>query len=215
MNKKLIVSAAALMIAATPILAVPATATTDLNMRSGPGPEYPVVAMIASMAQADVEGCLEEANWCKVTYNGQTGWAYGEYLSANAEMATPIEMPNKVTYTRTVTTTNGNDSSTTVTQATTSDPVMGALLSGPSATRNGALLAAQAAASDPGTQVVTYVTSNPVAPVYLDGEVVVGAGVPETVTVYQVPESDYSYVNINGQNVLVEKETRSIVYVYR
>ncbi|SIN94369.1 DUF1236 domain-containing protein [Vannielia litorea] len=215
MKPQLFATAVALVLVAGPSLAVPATATTDLNLRAGPGPEYPVVGTIQARTQAEVEGCLEAANWCKVTYMGQEGWAFGDYLSASAETATPIELPKTVTYTRTVTKTKGDESTTTVTTATTQDPVMGALLSGPSATRNGALLAAQAAANDPGTQVVTYVTENPVAPVYLDGEVVLGAGVPETVTIYQVPDSDYSYVNINGQNVLVERQSRSIVYVYR
>ena len=214
MIKTLSLSAAALTVMAAPLLADPATATTDLNFRAGPGPEYAVVGVIPGMAMAEVEGCMADGAWCQVSYNGQTGWAHRAYLSGNAETATPIEQPRTVTYTRTVTETRGDESTTTVTSATTTDPVMGALLSGPSDTRNGALIAAQVA-NDPGTQVVTYVTENPVAPVYLDGEVVLGAGVPETVTVYEVPDSAYSYVNINGQNVLVERDTRSIVYVYR
>ena len=61
----------------------------------------------------------------------------------------------------------------------------------------------------------TYVTQNRMDPVYLEGEVVIGAGVPETVELYPVPDYEYQYVYINGQPVLVEAGTRQIVYVYR
>ena len=43
---------------------------------------------------------------------------------------------------------------------------------------------------DPPENVRTYVTSNQVEPVYLEGEVVVGAGLPETVELREIP--DYS-----------------------
>ena len=50
----------------------------------------------------------------------------------------------------------------------------------------------------------------------LDGEVVVGAGVPDSVTLYEIPDQkDYRYVTINGQPVLVNPTDRKIVYVYR
>ena len=62
---------------------------------------------------------------------------------------------------------------------------------------------------------VAYVRSNPVDPVYLDGEVVVGAAIPEAVAVYEVPQSEYRYVNVNGQYVLVEPEGRRVVYIAR
>ena len=61
----------------------------------------------------------------------------------------------------------------------------------------------------------TYVVSNPVDPVYLDGEVVVGAGLPETVELRTIPDYEYRYVYVNRQPVLVEPDSRRIVYVYR
>jgi hypothetical protein len=63
--------------------------------------------------------------------------------------------------------------------------------------------------------VVTYVQTNPVEQVYLDGEVVVGAGLPETVTLVPVPESEYSYVYVNGVPVVVDSTERKVVYIVR
>ena len=68
---------------------------------------------------------------------------------------------------------------------------------------------------DPPEQVRTYVTTNKVDPVYLDGEVVVGSAIPKTVRVYQVPDYKYQYAYVNGRTVLVEPESNKIVYVYR
>ena len=62
---------------------------------------------------------------------------------------------------------------------------------------------------------MTYVRTNEVEPVYLDGEVVVGAGLPDTVEIRPIPEYDYNYVYVNRQPVLVEPESRRIVYVIR
>ena len=58
-------------------------------------------------------------------------------------------------------------------------------------------------------------TSNQVDPVYLDGEVVVGAGLPETVELREIPDYEYRYVNVNNQPVLVEPGSRKIVYIIR
>ncbi len=63
--------------------------------------------------------------------------------------------------------------------------------------------------------MTTYVRTNPVNPIYLDGEVVVGAGIPETVQLSEVPESTYYYAYVNGVPVLVERSTRRIVYIVR
>ena len=46
--------------------------------------------------------------------------------------------------------------------------------------------------------VRTYVTSNKIDPVYLDGEVVVGAGFSDTVELREIPDYEYRYVCVNG-----------------
>ncbi|QDC10157.1 DUF1236 domain-containing protein [Oceanicola sp. D3] len=213
MFKKLTLSAAALCVAATPMLAAQATATTDLNLRSGPGPEFEVIGVIAGLDQAEVEGCLDGGAWCEVTYDGQTGWAHRHYLSGSATEATKVTTTRTVTYMKE----GGNEGAGAAAGAVTGGAIAGSLIGGPAAIAAGVVLGANAgsdAVPEPETKTVTYVTENPVEPVYLDGEVVLGAGVPEDVEIYPVPESDYSYLNVNGQDVLV-KEDRTIVYVYR
>src|SRR5690606_34748773 len=67
----------------------------------------------------------------------------------------------------------------------------------------------------PPPEVRTYITSNQVDPVYLEGEVVVGASVPETVVMREIPDYQYRYSYVNGQPVLIEPQSRRIVYVVR
>ena len=64
-------------------------------------------------------------------------------------------------------------------------------------------------------QVKTYVTTNRVDPVYLEGEVVVGSTLPTNVKVYDIPNYPKRYAYVNGRTVLVEPGTNRIVYVYR
>jgi hypothetical protein len=71
------------------------------------------------------------------------------------------------------------------------------------------------AIDEPTEEVRTYVTTNQIDPVYLEGEVVVGASLPETVELREIPDYEYRYVYVNGQPVLVEPSSRRIVYVVR
>jgi uncharacterized protein YcfJ len=101
--------------------------------------------------------------------------------------------------------------------------IAGALIGGPIGAAVGGIAGAAAGgvtgaavdAIDPPEQVRTYVTTNQVDPVYLEGEVVVGAGLPETVELREIPDYEYRYVYVNGQPVLVEPESRRIVYILR
>ncbi len=94
--------------------------------------------------------------------------------------------------------------------------VAGAMVAGPVGALVGVILGGGlGAAAAPDEKVTTYVTGNPVEPIYLDGEVVVGAGIPETVTLSEVPDSEYSYAYINGLPVIVERKQRQIVYIVR
>ena len=49
------------------------TATTDLNLRSGPGPEQPVIGFIKARQKANILGCIEGSLWCQVDFRGKTG----------------------------------------------------------------------------------------------------------------------------------------------
>ena len=57
-----------------------ATAVTDLNIRSGPGPHYPVTGLVGAGQQAIVTGCIQGGKWCQID-NG--GWVYSDYLTAD------------------------------------------------------------------------------------------------------------------------------------
>ena len=198
-----------------------ATATADLNIRSGPGPQYASIGFIVVGDTTDVDGCLQGSKWCRVSYDGVTGWAYSDYLTADLS-GEPVVLTERyadvglatVTYEASEGATGG------AAAGAASGAVVGALVGGPIGAVIGGTIGVGAGATtgaviDPPEVARTYVTSNPIDPVYLDGEVVIGAGVPDTVTLRPIPDYDYQYVYINGQAVLVDPSTRQIVYVVR
>lgn len=195
--------------------ATSATATTDLNLRAAPGPAAEVISVIPAQQNVAVNGCLEEANWCEVVLDGQTGWAYGDYLSVNVgdEIAALTAMPESVP----VPVIRVEDTTAETALASgTVGAMVGAVVGGPVGAAVGGLAGAGVgAASDPGAHVETYVVNHPVEPVYLDGEVVVGAGLPGEVALVEIPDSDLLYANVNGLPVLVEPTDRRITYIVR
>lgn len=60
---------------------------------------------------------------------------------------------------------------------------------------------------------VDYAMSNPVDPVTVEGDVVLGYVVPADVQLAPVPQSSYSYVYIDGRPALVESTSRAVVWV--
>lgn len=192
-----------------------ATATTDLNIRSGPGPQFEAIGVIGSGETATVTGCVTDSMWCEIDFNGTVGFAYSDYLTVESQTAGEAVVlterpPELVGVVEPDTTANS-----TVTGAA-GGAIAGALIGGPVGAAIGAGVGATAGVVvDPPEEAVTYVQSNPVDPIYLEGEVVVGAQVPETVTVQTIPDYEYSYAYINGQPVLVAPDTREIVYIVR
>lgn len=198
-----------------------AKAGTDLNLRAGPGVQHEVVGVIPGGADVSVAGCIDAANWCQVTHDGQTGWAYGDYLAAKmGEEFQPI-YPNRQQLNVAVIQYDGAEpgAARQVADAgagATAGAAAGALIAGPLGAVVGAAVGGAASQiPEPAPEVRTYIEANPQPPVVLEGEVVIGAGVPETVTLYDIPEvTDYRYATINGQPVLVNAD-RQIVYIYR
>ena len=72
-------AASALVLSAGAANAVPATAETALNVRSGPGTQYQVVGAIPAGATVDVGDCT--GSWCRVSFSGGTGFANRSYLA--------------------------------------------------------------------------------------------------------------------------------------
>jgi uncharacterized protein YraI len=216
-KKVLGLSMVGLLLATAAFAETQATAWTDLNLRAGPGPIYKIRGVIPANETVAVDGCLEGATWCKVSYAGIEGWAAGDYLTANIDNA-PVPLTvvgpklvlNSVTYTA-----NPDDAALAGGAA---GALAGALIAGPIGAVIGGIVGATAgvaAATPPEPQYIAYVQGNPVETIYLDGEVVVGAGIPEPVTLYPVPGSTYSYIYVNGLPVLVETPTRQVVYIVR
>lgn len=197
-----------------------AVAGTDLNLREGPGVQYAVKGVITGGDDVTVMGCIEEANWCEVSYNDMEGWAYGDYLAAKiGEEFQPLYAHREevgVTVIEAPASDAPTQGQNTAVGAGTG-AAMGALIAGPLGAVVGGAIggAAGSAATEPEPAVVTYIDANPQESVMLDGEVVIGAGVPEAVTLYEIPDQPYRYVVINEQRVLVNPEDRRIVYIYR
>lgn len=219
MHRLLLSTAAVAALIAVPGIAAAATAeaVTDLNMRTGPGPQYPIIGTIDANASVGINGCTETRSWCQVSWAGQDGWAYAAYLAPTAEVVAPAPAQPRVVYSDpqvqapVVTYERGS-----VAGGAVGGAIVGALVAGPVGAAVGAAAGAGAGAVvNPPEQVTTYVQTNAVEPVYLEGEVVVGAQVPQTVALYEVPQYEYRYAYVNGQPVIVDPGSHQIVYVVR
>src|SRR5450830_760543 len=88
MNKKSRLFAAAIfatsLVPNVALAAMLATAVTDLNIRSGPGPEYTIIGFIQAQDPVTMIGSIEGSLWCQVTHKGKEGWAYSQYLSTES-----------------------------------------------------------------------------------------------------------------------------------
>jgi uncharacterized protein YraI len=68
-------------------LAVPALAqaadgyvTGNVNLRAGPAPDYPLIALIPAGTEVDVQGCTDGWEWCDVIAYGNRGWVAGNFV---------------------------------------------------------------------------------------------------------------------------------------
>jgi uncharacterized protein YraI len=83
MNKFITIAAGALaaaIFAPSIAAAAPGYVTTNLNVRAGPGTQYPAVAVFPTGARVDVIGCTSGFGWCDVQAQGVRGWVSGSYL---------------------------------------------------------------------------------------------------------------------------------------
>lgn len=176
----------------------PVSAVTDLNVRAGPGPQYPVIGVLAAGQSATLNGCIENSKWCTIAEANGQGWVYSDYVTADFG-------GNAVVLTR-----RPADAGITVVEAPEDSNDY-------PDTYTGAIIAAEPmdAIDRPPAEVRTYIDTNRLDPVYLDGEVVTGATLPDTVELREIPDYRYRYVYVNGQPALVDPSTRRIMYVVR
>jgi len=195
--------AAAIALPATAHAAIVASAVTPLNVRSGPGPQYPVIGAIPANGKATIIGCIDGSLWCQVSVAGKQAWAYSKYLTATLSgrslvVAEDIAKFPATTYQAPVATVGSAAPLPVVTGTIVDRPATGAPL-----------------VLTPPATVRDYVVAHPVQPVYLNGEVVVGSGLPPEVALAPVPSYQYQYAYVNGVPVLVEPQTREVAYVYQ
>jgi uncharacterized protein YraI len=55
--------------------------TGSVNMRAGPGTQYPRIMVLPRGAPVEVYGCLRGYSWCDVGYYRERGWVSSRYLS--------------------------------------------------------------------------------------------------------------------------------------
>jgi uncharacterized protein YraI len=203
------------------------TATTDLNLRSGPGPEQPVIGFIKARQKANILGCVEGSLWCQVSFRGKTGWAYSQYMSLQAgggrivvrEPANLVDVP-VTSYDALGYRAPSYGADVAPIAAAITDTVVGN--GGPGAGAIGAPRPAVYVTPygsrygvTPPPAIGQYVATNTTNSFYYSGDVVVGASLPQTVVLNNVPDYRYQYVYVNDTPVLVDPVTRQIVYVFR
>jgi len=54
---------------------------SDVNLRAGPGTEYPVLVTVPTDAPITILGCLEDFAWCDTIFEEQRGWMRSIYLA--------------------------------------------------------------------------------------------------------------------------------------
>jgi uncharacterized protein YraI len=173
---------------AGPAMAVTAYSPTGhLNVRSGPGFQYAVVNQIQANTPAQITGCVTDYSGCAVALpGGATGWASAPYLVTKAE-GTPknlqvagaqLGIPN-------ITPVNTG-------AAVVATPPVGDMVQVPASVGIVQPIA-------PPPNVVSYLTTQTIQPVIVNGEVMVGATLPAAAPVYPIPSSPYVFSYINGQ----------------
>ncbi|MER9418666.1 DUF1236 domain-containing protein [Mesorhizobium sp. M0119] len=174
------------------------SAITDLNVRAGPGPQYPVIGVLAAGQSATLDGCIANSKWCTIAEANGQGWVYSDYVTADFGGSRVVLTQRPASADIAVVTPPADS-------AEYSDTYTGAIVAGE----------AIEPIRRPPAEIRTYVETNRLDPVYLEGEVVTGATLPDTVELREIPDYDYRYVYVNGQPALVDPSSRRIVYVVR
>ena len=90
------VAALCLLAAVGTASAAPGFVVDGVNLRAGPGVDYPLLAPLAAGTPAEIYGCLDGFTWCDVAVDGPDGalrgWAAGPRLQLALEGA-PVLLP--------------------------------------------------------------------------------------------------------------------------
>lgn len=218
-NISLLAAAAVLALGSAAYAQPQVQATTNLNVRAGPGPNQPVIGVLAAGQAVTLNGCLANSKWCSIAEAGGEGWVYSDYLAGDFG-GQKMVLTERPTDSVKVVQAPANMGGEGALVGATTGAIAGAIVGGPI----GAVVGAGAGtvvgggvgtAIQPPDTVKTYITSHRADPVYLEGEVVEGATLPENVVFREIPDYQYRYVNVNGQDVLVDPGSRQVVYIVR
>jgi uncharacterized protein YraI len=74
---------AALLLTLAPANAAPRPngyPVTNVNLRAGPGTNYPVIVVVPARSWISIQGCLADYGWCEVAFERTRGWMRSIYL---------------------------------------------------------------------------------------------------------------------------------------
>ena len=185
---------------AQPAFAIAVYSTAHLNLRAGPGEQYPVIGVLERSVAAEADGCLKDWSWCSVTVDGVNGWVAAEYLVVDEKN----HMENVATARSKTRIAEVEPEGVDVVVA---PPAIGAVVGVPDGTVFEEIT--------PTADVLAYISQPTVGAVNLNGEIVVGATLPAEVILTEVPASPYQYAVVNGLSVLVDPATRQVIYINR
>ncbi len=213
-------------------------ASSDLNVRSGPGTNYRVVGAIGANDSASVLRC--SGSWCQVSYAGGEGWVSSRFLSeGEARMS-------------------GGRTNAGVASGAATGAIGGALIGGPIGAVVGGLAGATVGAGADvaaeerggrGTGTATGVTTGAIGGALIGGPVgavvggiaggaigagadsarggvyvddtVVGSTIPDTISPDLIPNRaqnnppEFTTMNYGGRTIQVETATGKVVRVLR
>ena len=81
------IAGAILLLSAGAAFATPGQATAAVNVRSGPGTQYGIVAALSPGESVDVQQC--QGSWCYIDHSGPDGWVSANFLTTGANDSPP------------------------------------------------------------------------------------------------------------------------------
>jgi uncharacterized protein YraI len=75
----------------TQVICVPSAITTaNVNFRTGPGTNYPIITVLPARAYVAVTGTNADRSWYQVVFNGVQGWVSAGYLLTSCVQNVPV-----------------------------------------------------------------------------------------------------------------------------
>lgn len=60
--------------------AAPGITTGDVNLRAGPGTNYPRLGVVRRGTEVEIHGCLRGYSWCDISVGYERGWMSSRYI---------------------------------------------------------------------------------------------------------------------------------------